>query len=77
MREIIEAKLISTAGQNFHLLALEPADSSGTIGDLQPVVAMVQHGQFRAVVGGERALRLLKRPAARGGSLRDDHGGLL
>ena len=43
----------STAGQSLRLAGREPADSAGTVGDLYPVVAAIQHRQFRTVVDDE------------------------
>ena len=42
-----------------------PADFSGGVGDLDPVIVPVQDAQLRAVVRGERALRVIERSAAR------------
>ena len=71
----VTSSRISRARQNFNLLYRQPADSARTVSHLHPVIAPVEHGQFRAILRFERVLRLGKGPAARRGFRFNDHRG--
>lgn len=65
-----------SARQNFNLLYFQPANFSSAIGDLNPIIMLVQNRKLRAIVNSKRVLRIVKWATFGDCIVRNDNGAL-